>query len=68
MSWQDKSTKSFKTCNMEKFVDIILNIFDPPSREEKRMERRWNAKIRKMMEKLNNERSNNISRNNPDSI
>ena len=42
---------------MAKLVDIILNIFDPPSLDELRMERRWKARLQKIQNKMNESRS-----------
>lgn len=40
---------------IEKFIDLLLNIFDPPSRIEQRLERRWQCKLRKLKEQMNPE-------------
>ena len=37
---------------MEKFVECLLNIFDPPSPMEKRMERRWQIRLRKIQNEM----------------
>lgn len=42
---------------MAKFIEIIINIFDPISREELRMERRWNARLQKIQNKMNESRN-----------
>ena len=44
---------------MEKLVECILNFFDPPSQMEKRMERRWQIRLRK----IENEMLNKIKEN-----
>ncbi len=41
---------------MAKLVDIILNIFDPPSLDELRMERRWKARLQKIQNEILNKR------------
>ena len=41
---------------MAKLVDIILNIFDPPSLDELRMERRWKARLQKIQNEMLNKR------------
>ena len=40
---------------MEKFIDCIMNLFDPPSRMEKRMERRWQIRLQKIQKQIQNE-------------
>ena len=37
---------------MSKFIDFIINWFDPLSIEEKRMERRWQIKLRKIQSEM----------------
>ena len=40
---------------MEKFIDCIMNLFDPPSPMEKRMERRWQIRLQKIQKQMQNE-------------
>ena len=40
---------------MEKFVEFIINLLDPPSLTELRMERRWKSKLVKIQNKMKNE-------------
>jgi hypothetical protein len=42
---------------MEKFVECLLNIFDPPSPMEKRMERRWQIRLRKIQNEIKEKNS-----------
>jgi len=42
----------FKNLIMEKFVECLLNLFDPPSPMEKRMERRWQIRLRKIQNEM----------------
>jgi len=44
---------------MEKLVECILNFLDPLSQTEKRMERRWKIRLRK----IQNEMLNKIKEN-----
>jgi len=44
---------------MIKFIEYILNLLDPPSQMEKRMERRWQCRLRK----IQNEMKNKIQQN-----
>lgn len=37
---------------MGKLVDCILNLLDPPSPIERRMERRWQIRLRKIQNKM----------------
>ena len=37
---------------MEKFIDCLINLFDPPSPMEKRMERRWQSRLRKIQNEM----------------
>lgn len=37
---------------MAKFVECLINLLDPPSLVEKRMERRWQIRLRKIQEKM----------------
>lgn len=43
---------------MEKFVERLLNLFDPPSPMEKRMERRWLIKLNKIQNQMKYENGN----------
>jgi len=38
---------------MEKIYKILINIFDPPTLQEIRMERRWKARLQKIQNKTN---------------
>ena len=40
---------------MEKFIDCIMNLFDPPSPMEKRMEKRWQIRLEKIQKQMQNE-------------
>ena len=40
---------------MEKFIDCIINLFDPPSPMEKRMEKRWQIRLQKIQKQMQNE-------------
>jgi hypothetical protein len=40
---------------MEKFIDCLLNIFDPPTLMEKRMERRWQIRLKKIQKQMTDE-------------
>jgi hypothetical protein len=37
---------------ISKFIDFILNLLDPPSQMEKRLERRWQCKLRKLEKQM----------------
>ena len=37
---------------MEKFVECIINLLDPPSPMEKRMESRWQIRLRKIQNQI----------------
>jgi hypothetical protein len=41
---------------MEKFIEYILNLLDPLSQTEKRMERRWQSRLRKIQNEMLNKR------------
>lgn len=36
---------------MDKILDFFISLFDPPTKEELRYERRWKIRMRKMYEK-----------------
>jgi hypothetical protein len=40
---------------MERFIDCIINLFDPPTLMEKRMERRWQIRLEKIQKQMQNE-------------
>jgi hypothetical protein len=40
---------------MEKFIDCLLNLFDPPTPMEKRMERRWQIRLKKIQKQMTDE-------------
>jgi hypothetical protein len=44
---------------MGKFIECLINLLDPPSLVEKRMERRWQIRLRK----IQNEMTNKINKN-----
>jgi len=44
---------------MVKFIECLINLLDPPSLVEKRMERRWQIRLRK----IQNEMKNKIEQN-----
>ena len=44
---------------MAKFIECLINLLDPPSLVEKRMERRWQIRLRK----IQNEMKNKIEQN-----
>jgi len=37
---------------MSKFVDFILNLLDPPTQIEKRLERRWQCRLKKIQNEM----------------
>jgi hypothetical protein len=37
---------------MGKFIECLINLFDPMSPMEKRMERRWQIKLRKIQNEM----------------
>ena len=37
---------------MEKLVECLINLLDPPSQIEKRMERRWQIRLRKIQNQM----------------
>jgi hypothetical protein len=37
---------------MGKLVDCLLNLLDPPSPTERRMERRWQIRLRKIQNQM----------------
>lgn len=39
---------------MEKVVDFVINLLDPPSLIELRMERRWKSRLVKIQNKMKN--------------
>ena len=39
---------------MEKFIDCLLNILSPMSREEKRRERQWQIRLTKIQNEMIN--------------
>lgn len=36
---------------MEKFIDCLINLLDPPTPMERRMERRWQIRLKKIQNK-----------------
>ena len=40
---------------MEKFIDCIMNLFDPPSPLEKDLEKRWQIRLQKIQKQMQNE-------------
>jgi hypothetical protein len=40
---------------MERFIDCIINLLDPPTLMEKRMERRWQIRLEKIQKQMQNE-------------
>jgi len=37
---------------MEKFINCLINLLDPPSPIEKRMERRWQIRLKKIQKQM----------------
>jgi|APGre2960657373_1045057.scaffolds.fasta_scaffold827532_1 hypothetical protein len=40
---------------MEKFIDCIMNLFDPLSPLEKDLEKRWQIRLEKIQKQMQNE-------------